>query len=67
MGSVTRSVTTDGVNTATIAGSHTVEARGQLGLRPPGTDLPQEEGRVTIHTAGVAKEAEEVGVAKEGV
>ena len=57
MGSVTRSETTDGVNTVTIAGSHTVQALGQLGLRPLGTDLPQAGGRVTIHMVGVVKEA----------
>ena len=57
MESATGSVTTDGANTATVAGSYTFRPRGPLGLQPLGTDLPQEGARATIHTAGGVKEA----------
>ena len=68
MGSATGSVTMDGVNTATVAGSYTFRSRGPLGLQPLGTDLPQEGARATIHTAEEVKGAEEAEAeAKEAV
>ena len=59
MGSATGSVTTDGANMATVAGSYTFRPRGPLGLQPLGTDLPQEGARARIHTAEEVKGAEE--------
>ena len=74
MESVTRSETTNGVSTATIAGSHTTQALGQLELRPLGADLLQAGGRVTIRMVEVVREAgvveaeaKEAGEAKEAV
>ena len=67
MESVTRSETTDGVDTATIADSTTIQAQGQLGLQPLGTDLPQAGGRVTTHMVVVAKEAGVAGAEAKAV